>query len=128
METIAKCAGAAIIGSVLCLFIKKNNPELSLSLGLFISVSILISACSFLNTFGDLLKCAKTLLGDTSALVRPLLKCLVIGLVSRLGADICKDASQNTLASSLELAGTVCAAATAMPVIMSTLQMIGTIV
>jgi stage III sporulation protein AD len=54
-----------------------------------------------------------------------MLKCLGIAFISKFGADLCRDASQSALASAVETAGNLCAAALAMPLIISLMTTIG---
>ena len=53
------------------------------------------------------------------------MKCLGIAFISKFGADLCRDASQSALASAVEAAGTLCAAALVMPMILSLMTTIG---
>ena len=58
----------------------------------------------------------------------PVLKCVGIGVVTRLSADICRDAGQSAASSAVELCGAACALVTAMPLIRTLLQMISEMV
>ena len=126
MEIIAKCAAAAVFMSAAALLVKKHNPELSLAAGIALTVLILSSSLGLLNALKELIDCAVEMLGSSTTLIRPMLKCLGISFISKFSADICRDASQNSAAWALELAGTFCAAATAMPLVISTLKTVGT--
>lgn len=128
MEILSKCAAASIFVSLACLLIKKQNPELSLAVSITLSVLILLGSTAMLSSVKELVDCAVDMLGVSSSLVRPILKCMGISLVSKMSADICRDASQSALASALELSGCFCAAALAMPVVINTLKMIGSMV
>ena len=63
--------------------------------------------------------------GSNETLTGPVLKCVAIAIITKVTAELCKDASQGAAASAVELAGTVCAMSAAMPLIMSMLKMIG---
>jgi stage III sporulation protein AD len=126
MEILIKCFAACIFGSLICLLIKKQNPELSLLLGIAITVSVLIAFSEMFSLLVQLMKYSKNLIGDGTELLKPLIKCMCIAFITKLGADICRDASQSALASSLEFGGTLCAAASTVPMIISTLEIIGT--
>ena len=127
MDTIAKCAATAIIGTSVCLVIKKQSPEIAFSVAVLLTVSILVACSEMFHNFSTLIYSTRGILADSEKLMKPMLKCVVIAFVSKFGADICKDASQSSLASALELGGTLCAASTAMPLIINTIKMIGTI-
>ena len=53
--------------------------------------------------------------GLDGALFAPILKIIAISLVTRLGADVCKDSGQGALASLVDMAGVFCALLTAEP-------------
>jgi len=128
MEIIAKNAAAAILASTVCLLIKKQNPEFSLAISAALSALIMLASSTLLSSIKELINCAVDMLGASTTLIRPILKCMGVGLISKFGSDICRDASYSALASSLELCGTLCAAALAVPVLISTLKMIGSMV
>jgi len=69
------------------------------------------------------------ILGDTAGLsptlLAPVLKTVGIGILTRLASDICKDAGQSAIASTVELAGTVAALYIALPLMQTVFQMIG---
>ena len=58
-------------------------------------------------------------------LFTPLLKIIGISLVSRLGADLCKDAGQGALSSLVELSGTLCALLAAAPLLAAAAHVFG---
>ncbi len=128
MEIISKCAMAAVFGSLVCLLIKKHNPELSVAVSLVFSTLVLIAAVPLLDAVKELMTCAVDMLGTSSTMMRPMIKCMCISFISKFAADTCRDASQAAAASALELTGTLCSASVAMPVIISMLKMIGTLV
>jgi len=128
MDIIVKCSAAGLFGSFVCLLIKKQNPELSLALSTVITACVLLACSGAFVFLRDLLNCTRELLGSTSELIKPMLKCMCIGFISKLGADRCKDAARTALASALEFGGTLCAAASAVPLIISTVKTIGSMV
>ena len=81
--------------------------------------------CAALAIFSALVSLMIRRMNDTTMQMRPMLKCLGIAAASRLGADLCRDASQAALASAVELAGTLCAVAVSMPMIFTMLTTIG---
>ena len=50
---------------------------------------------------------------------------LGIAIVTKLASELCRDSSQSAVASSVELAGSICALSVAMPLIISMLKTIG---
>ena len=125
MELLAKCAALAVFSAIAALLIRRMNPELSLVIGIAASVIILLSCTTLLLDLSDSVKELAQIFGSTAAQVRPILTCLGIGAISRFGADLCRDASQSALAAAVETAGSLCAAAVAMPAILTLLTTIG---
>jgi len=128
MEIVIKIALAAVMGAVICLLIKKYNPEISAAISIALTVIILLACSSLFEALKELVSCAVDMLGASTTLLRPMMKCLGIAFISRFAADTCRDASLSAAASALELGGTLCSASVAMPVIISMLKMIGTLV
>lgn len=125
MELIIKCSAAAIVASVTSLLIKRRNPEMSFALTAAAVCVVLIAAMRFAGTLSSVSRTVRTYIGNSDAQMIPLLKCLGISCVTKVTTDLCRDTAQSALASSLELAGTVCAAAVSAPLINSLLRLIG---
>ena len=125
MELMIKAAAVALSAAAIVQLIKRSNPELSLLLSVCAVTMILIAAMGFLGGIKELTDAVKTIAGSNETLTGPVLKCVAIAIITKVTAELCKDASQGAAASAVELTGTVCAMSTAMPLIMSMLKMIG---
>ncbi len=128
MEIIIKISLSAVFSAVICLLIKKYNPEISAAISIALTVIILIAVSSLFEVVKELFSVAVDMLGTSTTLLRPMMKCLGIAFISKFAADTCRDASLGAAASALELCGTLCSASVAIPVIISMLKMIGTLV
>ncbi len=128
MEIIIKCAGAALLCCVVCLMIKKANPELSLALSAVTAAMILLAGLKLADGIGEIAATVRTLLGTGKSQIVPMMKCVGIAAITKLSAELCKDASQSAAAASIEIAGTICAAAVSAPLIISMLKLIGDMV
>lgn len=124
MELMVKCSAAAVFSALCSLLLKRYHPELSFSLSAVTLCVVLLASLRLLADCGDFVREVETSLGADAAQARPILKCLAIAAVTRLGSDLCRDAQQSALASALETAGTLCAAAVAMPGILSLVRML----
>lgn len=125
MDIIAKSCAATIFGVLVCLLIKKHNPELSAAISVALTVLIIVSSLTLVNGFKDFVDYALSMLGSSSIVVRPILKCIAISFITKLGSDVCRDASISSAASALELTGILCAALVSMPMLVNMLKMIG---
>lgn len=120
-----KCTALAVFSAVTILLIRRVNPEMSLLISAATAIVILLSCAALLRELTDSMKSMAQIFGSQLVETRPILKCLAIAAISRLGADLCRDASQSALAAAVETAGSLCAAAVAMPAILTLMTTIG---
>ena len=128
MEILFRAAAAALFSSAACLLIKRTNPELAMLLGICSSAVILCAAIAASDGVRRLADAVRTMTGTEEGFIAPVLKCTAISLVTKLGASFCRDASQSAAAASLELVGSLCALAAAMPLLLTMLSMIGELI
>lgn len=125
MTVLIKAAAVGLTGAVLCLLLKKTAPEL----GFLVSVAVSLMAAglgvSLLEEAVELLEMLRREADLAPAMVSPVLKCVGIGVVTRLSVDMCRDAGQGAVASAVELCGTACALTAALPLVRTLLSMIG---
>ena len=127
MTVLIQAAALGLAGALVALLLKKNAPELALALSLAICVMTAGLAAELFTQLRDVIDLAGEQTGLSPAIVSPVIKCVGIGVVTRLAADLCKDAGQSAVASAVELCGAGCAIVTALPLIRSLLQMISEI-
>ncbi len=127
MTVLIQAAALGLVGAVVGLLLKKNAPELALALSLGICVLAAGLASELFTQLGEIVDLAREQTGLSPAIVSPVLKCVGVGVVTRLAADLCKDAGQSAVASAVELCGAGCAMVTALPLLRSLLQMISEI-
>ena len=118
MELLIKASAVGIAAGLICLVIKKSNPELS-------AVSICFAAVSFTAPLRELAELIKSMTSSGELFIAPVMKCAAIAIVTKLASELCRDSSQSAVASSVELAGSICALSVAMPLIISMLKTIG---
>lgn len=125
MDIMLKCAAAALMATVICLLIKRTNPEFSMLLSAAAIVSIMSAAMIFSRSITDLAALVKTMTEDSDVMIVPVLKCVGIGALTKISAELCRDASQSSAAAAVDIAGTLCAIGVSMPLIVSMLKLIG---
>ena len=125
MELLTKCAALAVFSALVILMLRRLNPELSFALSVGTAAVLLLACGGVLDELLRALRETGQIFGTGAVELRPMLKCLGIAMTSRFGADLCRDASQSALASAVETAGNLCAAALAMPLIISLMTTIG---
>lgn len=124
MDIIVKAAAAGIVVSVIALLIKKSNPELSFLIGAAGVVVILFTAAQMLAEIKQLLDSAAELSELSPAIIRPVIKCVGIGIITKVASELCKDAGQGAAAATVELAGAASALCAALPLIKTLLSMV----
>ena len=127
MSLLVKAAALALAGAVIAMLLKKNAPELGLTLSIAVTLAASALAAQLIGQLREVVDLAREQTGLSPAIVGPVLKCVGIGVVTRLAADLCKDAGQSASASAVELAGAACAMAAVLPLIRALLQMVGQI-
>ena len=125
MTILMKAAAIGLTGALVALLLKKTAPEMALALSLAVCIMGAGLAAELIAQLKQIIDLARSQTGLSPAIVEPVLKCVGVGVVTRLAADLCKDAGQGAIASAVELTGAACAMATALPLIRSLLQMIG---
>ena len=117
MTILLKAAATGIAGAVLAMVLKRSAPELGLALSIAVSLLGALLAMELVSGLGDLLETVQEETGLSPAVLGPVMKCVGVGIVTRLAADICRDAGQSAAASAVELCGAACALVTSLPLI-----------
>jgi stage III sporulation protein AD len=125
MEIVLKAAALGITGSILALLLRGRAPEISLLLAMAAGLFILGLFLRFAGDILDVARSAAEIGGLSSAILSPVLKCVGIGIVTHLAAQICRDAGQGSLAAAMELCGAFAAVYVSLPLIGSLISMIG---
>lgn len=128
MELLLKTAAAALTAVLINLMIRRYNPEISLGLSLCAITVIFAAALRFSSGLMELVDAVKSIAGSENMMIAPVIKCLAIALITKISAELCRDASQAASAAAVEFAGTVCAMGVTVPMIISMLKTIGSMV
>lgn len=121
MTVLFKAAAAAVAGAIIGLIVKRSAPELALGLSTAVSIFAALLAMELISGLTEFLDMLEGETGLSPAVVGPVLKCVGVGVVTRIAADICRDAGQSAAASAVELCGAACAMTAALPLIQALL-------
>ena len=113
-----------VVGVILALVLKKTSPEQALLLVLCAAVAGLALLTDGLGELVEFLRELGERSGVSETLFVPLYKTVGIGLVVKVGGDLCRDAGDAALASVVETAGAVCALLAAMPLLRAVLELL----
>lgn len=115
MSEVGKIVALCLIGIVLILLLQKSHPEIAILLALSICGGVLLYSLSGMKAILALLEQMSLAGGLSEDLLRPLVKTVGIALVSRVGAELCRDANKGALATVVETAGAFSAIVVAIP-------------
>ncbi|MEG2571228.1 MAG: SpoIIIAC/SpoIIIAD family protein, partial [Clostridia bacterium] len=107
MDMLIKICAIAIVSVIAALILRKNAPELSLTLTIAAGILIFMTASGALKTTVSFVRTLATMAGIAPAVLAPLLKTVGIAILTKIAADVCRDAGIGSLASYVELAGGV---------------------
>lgn len=124
MTVLAKAAVTVIAGSVMAVLLKRSAPELGLALSAAISLLAALLAAQLISGLTELIELLREETGLSPAVCAPVIKCVGVGIVTRLSAELCRDAGQGAAASAMELCGAACALTLALPLVRSLLSLI----
>lgn len=122
MNDVGKIAALAVVAALCAAVVKKQSPEIAMVLALAAGAMILLSCVQGLSRVLDVLDELAEFGGLSSAVVAPVVKVAGIAVVTRIAAEICRDAKEGGLAGFVETAGTVLALLTALPLMTAVLS------
>ena len=125
MELIYKAAVLTLFSAIVSMLLKRHNPEVALLLCAVTALGVLAASMGFLTGLQELREEVKRITGSSETLITPVMKCLAVAMITKITAELCRDSSQSAAAASVELAGSICAVSTVMPLLLSVLKMIG---
>ena len=121
MELASRVTALCVVGVILALVLKKTSPEQALLCAAVAGLALLTDG---LGELVDFLRELGERSGVSETLFVPLYKTVGIGLVVKVGGDLCRDAGGAALASVVETAGAVCALLAAMPLLRAVLELL----
>ena len=125
MEPVLRVCAAAICAMLAALLLKKTNPELALLLTVAAVAVVAAAGLTMTEGLRQLRELLRESFGLNERYMRPVLKCVAAAIVTKLTADLCRDASRSAAASAVELAGTACALGILSPLLVEMLKMLG---
>ena len=115
MEQVIRFSAAALLATAVCLLLRRSNPELQVPIAVALCAVVDAGAVALLGPVRDFLARTEALSGLDGAYFLPVVKCVVIGILSKGAADLCRDGGQSAIAGAVELGGTVAALYAALP-------------
>lgn len=124
MESIIKIAAVAAAAALCAVVVKKQAPELGLVLGLVAGALILTLSLDAWQGVRNLMDTLADTAGLSPAVLAPVIKTVGIAIITRLTAEVCRDAKEGGIAAFLETAGAAAALFVCLPLIETVLAMV----
>lgn len=124
MGVIGQVAAVAVAGAICAAVIKKQTPDMALVVALCSVVLILCAAVAALEPVRELMDFLGDQAGLSVAVLTPVVKTVGIALLTRICAELCRDANESGIAAAVEVAGGACALLVCLPLFRAVLELI----
>ena len=124
MEVLLRVLAAALLGVLAVNVLKKNEPAFAVLLMLALLAAMALPLCSFAGELRDFFSELSALTELNRDYLLPVIKCTLIAVVARLGADLCRDSGVSSFASAIEITGTLAAFIVTVPLLRTVLTLI----
>lgn len=112
-----KIMAMAIVGTMLALILKEQNPYLGLSMAIICSLSIFFMGLPYLEKILSYVRVLYSAFKGADEYMSVFLKITGIGAVASLTSNLCKDAGMSALASTTSFCAKVICVCLTLPVI-----------
>ena len=123
MEVMIKVAAGAVTAVLCATVVRRGAPELGFLLALAAGVWVLWTVADSLKLVTEWMKWLCELTGLEDWLIEPVFKTVVLSIITRLTAEVCKSAGESGVAAFVETAGTILALAVSLPLVGGVLKM-----
>lgn len=113
-----------IVATILIAVIKVHRPEIAIQISIITGIIIFLLILSKISSVIQLLSQYAEKADIDISYIKTLFKIIGIAYITEFGAEICKDAGENSIASKVELAGKVTIILLAVPIITSLLDLV----
>ena len=124
MPDMLKLAVLGVAAALCAVVVRKSTAELGLVLALAAGAVILSGALGALEAVRALIDTLADTAGLSPAVVAPVLKTAGIAVLTRLSAELCRDAKESGIATFVEIAGALSALYVALPLLETVLRMV----
>ena len=125
MEVVGKMAALAVAAALCALVVRQSAREVGLVLSLAAGAIILTQALGAVEAIRSLMEALGERAGLSPAVLDPVLKTVGIAVLTRVAAEVCRDAKESGIAAFVETAGAVMALYVALPLMRAVLDTVG---
>ncbi len=124
MTVMMKIAALGIVGSILVLVLKDQKSQLALCIGILTAVGICLLVVPELSAVVSYINRMYSAVCGEDAHFAALMKVTGITVVTKISADVCKDAGQQAAASAVNLAGKILCISLCLPQVGAVFQLL----
>ena len=124
MPDIIKIAAIAVAAALCAVVVRKSAAELALVLALAAGAILLTCSMGALEGVRALMDTLADTAGLSPAVLAPVVKTVGIAILTRVAAELCRDAQEGGIAAFVETAGAAAALFVALPLMKTVLSMI----
>lgn len=121
MESVVRLAAAAVAAALCAVVVKQHAREVGAVLALAAGALLLGAALGALEEVRALVDELGELIGLSPAVLAPVLKTVGIAILTRIAAELCRDAGEGGIAAAAETAGAAAAVLAALPLLQAVL-------
>ncbi|WP_412315709.1 SpoIIIAC/SpoIIIAD family protein [Intestinimonas butyriciproducens] len=121
---MVKIAAIAVAAALCAVVVKKNVAELGMVLALCAGAIILSCSLGALEGVKELMDTLADTAGLSPAVLAPVVKTVGIAVLTRVSAELCRDAKEGGIAAFVETAGAAAALFVSLPLLKTVLSMV----
>lgn len=127
MSTFYQVLAIAMVAVISILVLRKYAGEFALVLALACVCALCLFAMTMIRPVMDMLERLEKMSGVNTAIMAPVFKTAIIGVLTNVGASICTDSGENGIAKMVELCGTIMALYLSTPLISAVLDLLNSL-
>lgn len=124
MPDMVKIAAIAVAAALCAVVVKKNVAELGMVLALCAGAIILSCSLGALEGVKELMDTLADTAGLSPAVLAPVVKTVGTAVLTRVSAELCRDAKEGGIAAFVETAGAAAALLVSLPLLKTVLSMV----
>jgi stage III sporulation protein AD len=121
---IIQIVAISIIAVILAVVIRQYRPELALQISVVTGLLIFFVVIFKMASVLDALRTFTGRMNIDTVYISTIFRIVGIAYIAEFGAQVCKDAGENSIASKIELAGKVIILVLAVPILMALMELI----
>ncbi len=121
---VFQLVGLGIVAAILALVLKQHKPELGLFIAIAAGAIILLMVTGRLVAIVTVLDDMARRANLDQSHLSVVLKAIGIAYITEFGAQVCKDAGENSIASKIELGGKIIILSLTLPILVGLIEVI----